>query len=228
MAMDSIATRYIFRVTEARANPLPDALIAASGDVVAWAFGIHDRSPAAWVIVAAYLIAIACCVRAWRRDAAAARAARADVVERARFVPWFWLAVAVILVLLAVNKPLDLHDLLTDYGRRVARSGGWYKQRRTVQLAFALAVGAGTAAVLALVGLRLRPALGRYAVVLAGLWLLAVYVGLRVTSFHHVDAWFGTRMRGVKLHWIVELVAIAVIAGGAIIPAARTHRAPKD
>ena len=186
------------------------------GAFLGWTIGIHDRSVAATVIVAAYLIAIAACLRAWRRESAAA--ARAPHGQRRRYAPWFWLFVAGLLLLLAINKPLDLHDLLTDYGRRLARRHGWYENRRRVQLAFATAVGAAALVVLVTIAWRLRAAAGRYALALIGLWLIAVFAGLRVTSFHHVDQWFSTRLRGAKLHWMIELLAIVVIAAGAAVP----------
>jgi hypothetical protein len=193
-------------------------LMAAGDDamLLAWSFGVHDRSLAAWVIVAAYMIAIACCAAAWRRDAV--DAARLPADRRRTRAPWFWIVVASLLFLLAINKPLDFHNLVTEYGRAFARSGGWYQHRRRVQLVFAIAAGAVSLALLLFVGWRLRAGGGRYRLALVGLWLMGAYVGLRIVSFHHVDAWFSTRLRGVKLHWIVELAAIAVIAAGAVVP----------
>jgi len=180
----------------------------------AWTFGVHDP-PAAWLIVFAYLIAAGCCLRAWRREVAELSRAASEAGRRRRdYAPGFWLLVAGALVLLAINKPLDLHNILTEYGRRLAIAGGWYEQRRRAQLAFAVVLGVASLAALLLIGWRLRGALGRYAVSLAGLWLLALFAALRIVSFHHVDAWFGTRVRALKLHWIVELLAIALIAVG--------------
>src|SRR5688572_26023321 len=121
-------------------NGLPLKLSTAHGtggdDAIlsAWTFGVHDHSLAAWVIVAAYVVAIGCCVAAWRRDAAHAAGPPADG-PRAH-APWFWVVVASFLFLLAINKPLDLHNLFTDFGRYLAHSGGWYEHRRRVQLAF--------------------------------------------------------------------------------------------
>jgi hypothetical protein len=191
---------------------------------LAWIFGSHDPF-AAWFIVAAYVIAIGCCVRAWRRDGE--EASQAPQQRRREYAPGFWLLVAALLALLAVNKPLDLHNIITDYGRQAARTGGWYENRRSVQLVFSIAVAAASLLALLLVALRLRKRVGRYALALAGLWLLVVFIGLRVASFHHVDQWFGTRLRGVKLHWIVELLAIGTIIAGAIIPF-RRRAAPAE
>jgi len=183
----------------------------------AWTVGVHDPA-AAWFIVLAYGVAIACCLRAWRRDLARAAQLRATGPDRrATYAPRFWLLVASLLVVLAINKQLDLQTLITDYGRQVARRGGWYEDRRRVQLTFTLAVGGVSFLALVAIAWRVRAALRRYALSLAGLWLMAVFVGLRVASFHHVDVWFGQRMRGVKFHWIVELLAITVIAAGAVM-----------
>ena len=182
----------------------------------AWTFGIHDHAIAAWVYAIAYVIAIGACIRAWRRERN--ELIHSPAQRQSDFAPRFWLVVAALLALLAINKPLDLHNLITDCGRQWARAGGWYENRRSIQVAFAIAVGAAALLALLLTALRLGKRVGRYALALVGLWLLAAFIGLRVASFHHVDRWLGTRLRGVKLHWIVESVAIATITAGAIFP----------
>ena len=174
------------------------------------------------LLAIAYLVAIACCLRAWRRDAAAGAAAPALTSEHPADVrelraPWFWLLTTGVLALCAIGKPLDLHEFVADVGRRIARAGGWYEGRRRVQLALAVAAGAASVLALAIVGWRVRRALGRYGITLAGIWLMALYAGLRVVSLHQVDAWLATRQRGIKLHGIVEALALFLIATGAAI-----------
>ena len=181
----------------------------------AWALGIHD-APTVWVTVFAYVAAVVLCLRAAKRDRVAM--VQSPPEHRAAYAPWFWLATAALLAALAINKPLDLHTLITEFGRQLAQRGGWYGDRRRVQLLFVAAVGAASLLALATTVWRLRlAALRRCALSLAGLWLMAVFVGLRVVSFHHADVFLGRRLHGFKLHWLLELLAIAVIAAGAVV-----------
>jgi hypothetical protein len=191
---------------------------------IAWTIGLHDQGWAPWAVVLAYLIAAACCVWAWRVERRLLLDARSTALERRGLAPRLWLVSATLLVMLAVNKELDLHVLLTDLGRRLSRTAGWYDRRRAVQLAFAICLAAGAAGGLVMTAHRLRNALARYTLAFAGMWLLALFIGLRVISFHHVDAWFGRRLHGVKLHWLIELVSIVMILAGAVRSARATHR----
>jgi hypothetical protein len=174
---------------------------------------------AACVLAMAYVVAIACCLHAWRRDAAdTAALARDRPDERRARAPWFWLATAALLALCAISKPLDLHEFIADIGRWIARAGGWYEDRRRVQAVLAVAGGAVSLLALAVVGWRVRRAPGRYGIALAGLWLITLYAGLRVVSLHPLDAWLATRLpRGIRLHGIVEAFALVLIAAGAAL-----------
>lgn len=195
---------------------------AAAGAESSAELGTRDGY-AACVLAIAYVAAIACCLHAWRCDAAAtavlARTRPPEERRRAR-APWFWLATAAVLALCAISKRLDLHEFIAEIGRRIARAGGWYEDRRRVQAALAVAAGAASFLALVIVGWRVRRALGRYGIALAGLWLIALYAGLRVVSLHPVDAWLTQRLpRGIRLHGIVEALALVLIAAGAALPA---------
>ena len=66
----------------------------------------------------------------------------------------FWRIAAILLVLSAINEPLDLQTLLTSIGRAGAHQAGWYGERRVVQYVFVLTLaGAGLMAALAMLRL---------------------------------------------------------------------------
>ncbi|PZN92614.1 MAG: hypothetical protein DCF31_15555 [Alphaproteobacteria bacterium] len=167
----------------------------------------QDAGTLPWLAVAGYLVGAALCL--WRRGGADAGRERL-----------FWLVAALLLLGLGLNKQLDLQTMLTDWGRRAAREGGWYAQRRALQLAFVAAaavavllVGAGLAGLVR--GLRLR-----VRVVLAGLALLGAFVLVRVASFHHIDVAMRTPVLGLKLYTVLELAGIAIVIAGAAWPRA--------
>ena len=90
-----------------------------------------------WTITCAYLVAAWLCYGAARRCASTGRGSRGPAPEalpqRVRRV---WLGLSGVLILLGINKQLDLQLLLTAAGRWLARTQGWYEQRFYAQLAF--------------------------------------------------------------------------------------------
>jgi hypothetical protein len=92
----------------------------------------HDP-PTAWLIVAAYALGT---LLAW--------AAHREALERRERN--FWLIAAIFLLLMGLNKQLDLQTLLSDSVRSMAKAQGWYEARRLVQGVFILALCLGAAA----------------------------------------------------------------------------------
>ena len=203
----------------------------------AWAPGIGDPSLMGWLTVAAYFAAALACGTAaradrmsterplasaifWRPDLAAGRGRRA--AGTARKHGGFWIALTLLLVLLGINKQLDLQSLITDIGRRLARDQGWYDRRHEIQLRFVAGLAAiGTAAGLALLVAFRRDA-ARSPLAVLGTALLLGFIVVRAASFHHVDAFISSRLLGLRWNWILELGGIALIASSAIRRAAGT------
>lgn len=175
-----------------------------------WSPGIGDPTPLGWIVVGAYFLAAGLCVRAMRRERALPSA-----TPGASTVARLWLALAVTMVLLGINKQLDLQTALTELGKSTAMAQGWYADRRPVQLGFMASVGAGSLAVVALV---LRAARGRMrelGLAITGAAFVAAFVVLRACSFHHLDRWLGAGFGVFRLSWMLELAGIACIAIGA-------------
>ena len=72
-----------------------------------WKFGVNDPSLIAWVIVFAYFVTAALC---WR--------ARTDARLAAVSANWMlWAVLSFTMILLCINKQLDLHRVCLDFGR---------------------------------------------------------------------------------------------------------------
>jgi hypothetical protein len=169
-----------------------------------WSPGIGDPTPMGWLTVAAYFGASVGCLSARRR---CARAQGALERRAARL----WLGLGVLLAALGINKQLDLQTALTELGRTLALSEGWYERRREVQVDFiggvaltALALGLGLA-------FAARGQLHRFAAALAGAVFLLAFVLVRASSFHHVDLLIHTELLGLQMNWLLELSGIALI-----------------
>src|SRR5262245_10609472 len=101
-----------------------------------WRPGIGDPTPMGWATVVAYLLAAVACGWAAVEDRRVGR-------RTGRGRPAFWWILAVLLLLLGINKQLDLQTWFTTVGRRVAREQGWYARRKEYQTALIKAIAAG-------------------------------------------------------------------------------------
>jgi hypothetical protein len=173
-----------------------------------WRPGIGDPTVLGWFTVAAYFAAALLLLRTWQADREATQAGQPAC-------PGVWLLVALVLLLLGLNKQLDLQSLITVIGRRVARDGGWYGERRHVQRLFILGVLA--AAVMSALGLAwvVRRHLRRVAPMLLGLTVLLAFIVIRAASFHNMDHWLGSSVIGLRWNGVLELGGIVLTALGA-------------
>lgn len=175
-----------------------------------WRPGISDPTPMGVIIFVCYFVGAAACLF---------RARRSFHTPSLRRGPFrFWLFCGIALFLFGMNKQLDLHQLITQYGREWARAEGWYEDRREIQSIFIKCL-AGTAVVflLALIW-ALRGMPFRFYVALLGLMFLGFYVLIRAASFHHVDHFLGLGTEGFRLAWLVELGGIAITTAAALLP----------
>ena len=122
-----------------------------------------------------------------------------------------WFALSVLLLLLGINKQLDLQSALTEIGRALAHYQHWYEKRQTVQLAFIVTASiVGVVALLTLFIWSYRSAAATR-VALLGTALIVSYVVIRAASFHHVDRFIGRTVLGLRWNWIIEMGGIAVV-----------------
>lgn len=168
--------------------------------IYGWKPEIGDPSWLGWITVACYLLSSLMCLRAASRDIGSAD---------------LWRALAMAMAFLGLNKQLDLQTLLTEVGRHLARTEGWYEQRRAFQKAFV--VGMAVIAVLgAIVAVRLFGRRSRaFRVAAGGFVLLAAFICIRAASFHHVDNFIRATVLGARFNWIIELSGIAMIFSAA-------------
>ena len=180
------------------------------GDV--WRPGIGDPTVMGWVTVVAYFGAVLLC---WREAVAAKH-------HPARAKKFFWSTLAVLLVFLGINKQLDLQTWLTLTGRRLAISQGWYEYRRFVQLIFVAVIAVGGLFSVWIMS-RLVRKYPELRLALVGFVALLVFVIVRAASFHHVDQLINFHFAGVKMNWVLELGAIALVSVGAWTAGARAQ-----
>lgn len=173
-------------------------------DLAPWRNDILAADTADWVTVAAYCLAalLAACATGSAKEGREKR---------------FWKLCAALMLALAVNEIFDFQMLLTALGKSWAYEVGVYDQRRTIQLAFILALVATTALGLAGAVALTRGMHRAVRLALIGLALLAAFIMLRAASFHHADAVLGIGPDRFNLGTFQELAGIAIVAVAALV-----------
>jgi hypothetical protein len=164
-----------------------------------WVPSIGDPTLGGWITVALYAVAT---IGAWLT----ARHVRDNARERR-----IWRAIAVLFLVLGINKQLDLQTALTEIGRALALSEGWYKQRQLVQVDFIVAVALACAVGAATLLVWARRAPPATWLALGGVILVIGFVLIRAASFHHIDRFIRSAVFGMRWNWILEMGGIGVV-----------------
>lgn len=165
-----------------------------------WRPEIGDPTCMGWLTVASYFL---CALVVWYL------AALYKEKDPRAFTFWFLIGVA--MVLLGINKQLDLQTLLTEIGRQIARAQGWMDQRRTIQFWFIVMFALASGTVFLWLTLKFRDLFKRFPLAFSGLFFLLGFVVIRAISFHHIEEMLEIRLVGMRMNWIIELAGIYMI-----------------
>ena len=177
-------------------------------DAIQWRPGIGDPTVMGWLTVAAYATAALYCIRVLR----ASEQLFTQYVKRQNFL-WRFLVVA--LVLLCINKQLDLQSLLTDTARYYFKQYNLYDKRRFFQKLLIISMLAISVLAFIVGAFIYRKVLRPNVLAILGVVFLIAFVVIRASSFHHMDRLIGTTVGGLKVNWLLELGGLALIIANA-------------
>jgi len=180
-----------------------------------WRKHAGDYTPMGWSITGLYLLGVVICMVCIKNPR-----------QHTPSHTWFWWMCALALLLLGINKQLDLQMLLADLGRTYAKSHAWYTLRKPVQIQ---AVSITLALCLGLVEIilfKLRQCSKVAWLALFGLMTLALYFGLRLVSLHQVDKYLALSCRGLTIGNLTEVGGILCVSLSALIYC-RGHMRPQ-
>jgi len=123
----------------------------------------------------------------------------------------FWFMITLLMVLLGINKQLDLQSLFAEMGRQIAIAQDWYPHRRVVQFSFIVLFVTMSVAAFAWFARAYRELFRRYALAFCGLFFLLSFVVIRAAAFHHFDEVIQYDLHGIKMNWVLELTGIYMI-----------------
>jgi DNA-directed RNA polymerase subunit RPC12/RpoP len=167
-----------------------------------WHAGIGDASVFGWVTVAFYVLAAARCL------------VKANASRKFGGYYQFWLYLAAFLLLLGMNKQLDLQSWLTEFVKDNALVNDWYLYSKRVKFAFILALGLGMLTALLSIRLFLANSWRHNKLTWWGIILLCTFILIRAASFHHFDILINRPILGLTISMLLEVGAILLIIVG--------------
>ena len=132
----------------------------------------------------AYGVATALCFRCQNRSRSENELGKSAAN---RSTPKTWFAIAGLLLLLGLNKQLDLQTLFLQAGREIALAAGWYGERRRLQMVFVLVLGTVVLSSLLTLVWKQRRFFWQHPLTLPGSVLLVCYVLLRAAAIDPAD-----------------------------------------
>lgn len=124
----------------------------------------------------------------------------------------FWLILSFSLLMLAINKQLDLQSAITVAGKCLAYAQGWYDNRRLVQgwFIFILVI---TALIMVLLAVSLlKNSLFNNGLALIGIAIVSLFVIIRATSIHNFDFFIGQSIFWLPNNFILENIGLFFIS----------------
>ena len=167
-----------------------------------WHAGIGDPTLLGWITVIAYCVATLRCVF------------KASKLDKNEANYRFWAYLAIFLLLLAINKQLDLQSWFTQAMRSVAQTQGWYANRKSLQLLFIAFLSVGMLLSLLSIRLYLAQSWHNYPLTWVGIVLLSTFILMRAASFSHIDQMIHYPIFGIRLNGVMEIGSIALIIFG--------------
>ncbi len=170
-----------------------------------------DKTAIGWTITAAYFVATVLTFLAFRRERLR------QMLGAPGIDPVFWRWLTWGMLLLGINKQLDLQRLVTRFGRLLALHSHLYARRQPFQVAFIGMVALVGLAIVVFAAVRMRRLRFRYVLALFGIGFLAVFVVARAASFHKVDRLLGVRFHNVYVNTFLELGGIVWVSIAAVL-----------
>ena len=183
-----------------------------------WRLGVGDSTFIGWLITVAYLItSVFCGIYAQRVDINSS-------VKQIRYHRVFWWSLAVVMLMMGINKQLDLQCLFIAIIKKIALTQGWYSQRSIFQIWFVTGFTISGLILLIWLGWKLKRLWRQYGLALLGILLLIVFVSVRVAPVHYLTRLPGWRLVIGLINSMLELTGIGLIGVAALLGIIRSTK----
>jgi len=168
-------------------------------------FWVEKPNVLDWIITAAYVAIASLCMLAALR--------RCGNLGAAGEGPRVWWSLALLSLVLGVNKELQLQTLLVHVGRVVAIEEGWYGSRRLAQGLFLVLLFIVSVVIIWKFARRHWWLIRNYAEMTLGLMLVLAYCLLRAADINHLKL-LGPKHSGSDFLWPLEVSGLILMLLG--------------
>jgi hypothetical protein len=183
-----------------------------------WRPGIGDPNFMGWLITAAYLItSLLCGVCAHRSD-------RVSILDRSGFYRIFWWGLALIMLIMGINKQLDFQSLLILVIKQMAHEQKWYAKRHIFMVWFAAVIAVFGMGLLIWMGWKLKRQWRQYGLALFGILLLITFVIIRIVPINRLNQFLSLQQGIRMIRSILEISGVALIGISAFLGIVRSKK----
>lgn len=166
-----------------------------------------------------YLAAAVACLLAGAREA------RSPALKHLDLWPAFWFLSAGMVAVMGAARGGDIVEWVTSLLRAEARSAGWYESRRLYQGALVGLLAAGWFVAVFVAIWRVPERRRRYLPEAIAVFSLVCFAGIRLVSFHYVDAvLYNHPLFGVRIASMIEVALTGCALAAALWRAAYPER----
>jgi hypothetical protein len=124
---------------------------------------------------------------------------------------WFWYSVTILIILLGINKQLDLQMLFADYARLYAKMSGMFVNRRPFQHKIISLLATMGISVFSIFIYTFWRAPKTIWVALIGFSILFSFPLIRLVSLHRLEALLYKSFLSVRIVDVIEVMGIAIV-----------------
>lgn len=170
-----------------------------------WSPAIGDSQLMSWVIVALYFLAAVFVYFVQIRTPLGVPGATEG---RHRF---FWILIILLLLFLGVNKQLDLQSWFTAVAKCMAKTEGWYADRRKYQTIFIVALSFLFSMFLIFFAWYFRGYLRKNFFAILGVLVLLFFILIRASAIEKIDFILDYRLYDSGIKQLLEISGILLI-----------------
>ena len=162
---------------------------------------VGDPTVLGWMTFALYLVAAVVSFRA----ATVIRSRQATEFSRA------WSLIALGLLVLGLNKQLDLQTVLIHFAGRVAQREHFYEYRQALHAFFFVGLFGLTGIVLFRWSAKIKMFARQFRMAAIGCALVAAYILVRAASIDQVDQLLGFDLERIPCLWVLEVGGLGLV-----------------
>jgi len=181
-----------------------------------WAPHIGDPTLIGWFTTFLYLAISLVCLKAASTSTNNKVHNYSNTSPSSKQNQFFWLSLTLFLIFFGINKQMDFQTLITQIGREISISQGWYENRRSVHATFITIISLFSIAILYAVVNIFKNSLPMIKTSLIGILILFLYYMIRASSFHHINIFDDSLNITLNYIWLLELCGLILISIGGI------------